>query len=279
MTIIQSDRRSFLKTTLTGITSALVLPPVWYIGNQKAKKNIKFRFAVASDGHYGQPETDSDGNFTTLIDHLNREKQTKGLDLAVFNGDLIHDQAALMPKVKTHFDRLQAPYYTVRGNHDMVTPDAWQQTWGYPLNHDVEMGKYAFIFADTSNEKGEYLCADMDWLDKRVQHYAGKQAVFVFMHITPNKWTKYGVECPDIMRNLENAPNVAAIFHGHDHDVDGVKRSGNKPYLFDGHFGGNWGVDYKGYRVVEIYKDDTMFTYQYNPVAKPFVNSTELAAK
>ena len=50
--------------------------------------------------------------------------------------------------------------------------------------------------------------------------------------------------------------------------TDGVKEKDNIPYLFDAHFGGNWGTRYKGFRVVELYNDNTVATYIMNPVEK-----------
>ncbi|MNR19566.1 hypothetical protein D3C85_1363640 [compost metagenome] len=42
----------------------------------------------------------------------------------------------------------------------------------------------------------------------------------------------------------------------------------NIPFLFDTHFGGNWGTSYKGFRVVELLKDNSMLTYLMNPTEK-----------
>ena len=49
------------------------------------------RFIVASDGHYGQPNTDFKTFHTDLIGWVNREKLQKGVDFLFFNGDLIHE--------------------------------------------------------------------------------------------------------------------------------------------------------------------------------------------
>jgi hypothetical protein len=270
------SRRSFIKRTLAGVAGAYFISGTSFIDARPLfipRKDIRFRFAVASDGHYGQPDTPFEQDFSNLIQWLNYEKQNKGLDLCVFNGDLIHDKPEFLPAVKTHFDQLTTPYYTTRGNHDRVDDNVWQNTWGYGLNHEVILKNNVFLLADTSNEKGDYLCADLAWLEGKLTQHKNKQNVFMFMHITPNKWTTNGVDCPDLMKKIETFPNVKAIFHGHDHDVDTIKQSGNKPYIFDGHFGGSWGVNYKGYRIVEIDKKGNIFTYQFNPVASPVVNS------
>ena len=234
---------------------------------------ITMRFIVASDGHYGQPGTDYKTFHSDLISWVNREKLQKGVDLVFLNGDLIHDDPTLYYDLKIMLGNLNVPYFVSRGNHDKVGLDVWQSTWGYPTNHSFAKGEFAFVVGDTSNEKGEYICPDASWLKTELAKYTGKKGIFVFLHITPSTWTSNGIDCKEVVDLLENTPNVKAIFNGHDHDQDSKKQTGKKPYFFDGHFGGNWGTSYKGYRVVEIYQDDTWQTYQYNPTATPVLNS------
>ncbi|MEY3159885.1 MAG: hypothetical protein RLZZ49_1365, partial [Bacteroidota bacterium] len=38
--------------------------------------------------------------------------------------------------------------------------------------------------------------------------------------------------------------------------------------IFDSHVGGNWGTAYRGYRIVELYKNGTMLTYIMNPTER-----------
>lgn len=259
------NRRALLKflpfLPLTGHFRPIAVPP------------FAMRFAVASDGHYGQPQTDFDKFHTDLVRWLNQEKLQKGLDFVVFNGDLIHNEPTLLYDVKTAYKRLTLPFYVTRGNHDQVGADVWEGTWGYPPNHSFARGEYAFVLGDTSNEKGEYLCPDINWLRSELARYKDKKGIFVFLHIPPAKWSPHGVDCPDVRELLEKTPNVKAIFHGHDHDEDGKKMSGGKPYFFDGHFGGGWGTTYKGYRIVEIREDGSWQSYQYNPAAAPILNT------
>ena len=42
----------------------------------------------------------------------------------------------------------------------------------------------------------------------------------------------------------------------------------NVPFIFDAHFGGNWGTAYKGFRIVELKKDNSILTYILNPTDK-----------
>ena len=90
--------------------------------------------------------------------------------------------------------------------------------------------------------------------------------VFIFIHIPQAKWTANGIETPGFFLLLRDYPNVRAVFHGHEHDQDGVKMHNDVPFIFDSHIGGSWGTDYKGFRVVELLKDNSIVTYMMDPV-------------
>ena len=276
----KKTRRGFLKRTV-GSAAALAGTAVGTsfeatAGAPIGKEPVRLRFAVASDGHYGQPDTDYAAFYRNIVAWLNQEHELNGLDFCVFNGDIIHDGPAFLPQAKVALDGLNMPYYVTRGNHDRVSAETWRQTWGYPPDHSFSRGDYAFLLGDTSNEKGEYLGADVRWLKETLEKYRKKTHVFVFLHITQRKWTGAGTECPEVMQTLAAYPNVAAVFHGHDHDEHGIKTADGKSYVFDGHFGGNWGVPYKGYRIVEVPASGKIKTYQYNPEPNPVVNFSQL---
>jgi hypothetical protein len=63
-------------------------------------------------------------------------------------------------------------------------------------------------------------------------------------------------------------PNIRAVFNGHDHDEEGIKKREEVPFIFDAHFGGNWGTDYRGFRIVELMRDNSIVTYIMNPTEK-----------
>jgi hypothetical protein len=87
--------------------------------------------------------------------------------------------------------------------------------------------------------------------------------------------TRHGINCPEIRSILEGAPNLVAVFHGHDHDQDNVIFLNRRPYFFDAHLGGSWGTNYRGYRIVEVRGDGSVITYQCDPEAF-LVNSTRI---
>lgn len=232
------------------------------------RKNSFLRFVIASDGHYGQEGTESDLFYETMVKHVSDFHANNKLDFCVINGDVIHDATNLLVPAKNHLDKLPVKYYVTKGNHDRVSDQYWNEVWGMPVNHDVQMKKDTLLFATTSNEKGEYLSPDLDWMKAKLDASKKQNNVFIFIHIPQAKWTKNGIETPPFFELLKQYKNVRGVFHGHEHDQDGVKSLHNIPFMFDSHFGGSWGTTYKGFRVVEMVKEKSFLTYIMNPTEK-----------
>ena len=105
----------------------------------KNEQKIKLRFAIASDGHYGQSGTDFKNDHENLIRWINQSHDNRPIDLVIFNGDLVHDQPALLKVVKSnYFDRLKMPYHAIPENHDHADAEIWQSVFGYPDNYTFE---------------------------------------------------------------------------------------------------------------------------------------------
>lgn len=232
------------------------------------RKKVALRFVVASDSHYGQPKTDFDGMIEKIIGQVNSFHKNNPLDFCVINGDIIHNEKPLLPLAKKQIEKLTMPWYVTRGNHDMVSTDYWQEVWGTPVNHDVVIKKKGIILGDTSNEEGKYLSPDLGWLKQTLDKHQQRKQVFLFLHIPQAKWTANGIDTPAFFELIKQYPNLKAVFHGHEHDQDGVKMSHNIPFFFDSHIGGSWGTDYKGFRVVELMEDGSLVTYMMNPVER-----------
>lgn len=237
-------------------------------------QKIKLRFAVASDGHYGEKNTPYDEYFETLVTRINDEHLVRPFNFCMFNGDIIHDNKAFFSPAKTALDKLKVKYYVSQGNHDHVAAQEWEDIWGIPVNHDFKINKNSFLIATTSNEAGTYLCPDLDWLKEKLKKHRRQHNIFLFLHINPGKLTKYGVDCPAFFELLAQHKNVRAVFNGHDHDEEGVKMKQEIPFLFDAHFGGSWGTSYRGYRIVELAEDNSIITYLMNPLEK--INESKL---
>jgi hypothetical protein len=126
------------------------------------------------------------------------------------------------------------------------------EIWNQPEDHAfIVDGKVGVILLSSSNEAGTYLCADIAFLKAKLEAFRDLSHVFIFVHISQSTWTRYGVECAELLDTIAAYPNVKASFHGHDHDVDGLMVYKKKPFLWSGHFGGNWGNPFPTYRVCE----------------------------
>jgi 3',5'-cyclic-AMP phosphodiesterase len=238
--------------------------------------DVQLRFAMASDGHYGQPDTEYEFRHDTMIDWLNEEYQARGIDFTMINGDLFHNRVEYLQLVKDKWDLLEMPYYVSHGNHDLIDSKTWEQTWKMPFDYSFEKEDVGFMVLNTASDSGTFICPDIAWTTEQLKRFESKKHLFVFMHITPFKWTSGGIACPEITSMFSRQKNLRAIFHGHDHDQDNVKTSDGKLYFFDSHIAGNWGTDYYGYRIVEILKDGNVLTYQMNAARKHTVNRNKL---
>lgn len=241
-----------------------------------ARKKLRLRVAIASDGHYGQPETDYMAMHTEMVSWINEEHAVRGVDFSFINGDLFHNDTSFLEPVKKHWDTLAMPYYVSHGNHDMTDEDNWTKTWNNAWNYGFEKKGIGFIVLNTADAAGNYICPDLNETRNLLKQYEQHKQLFVFMHITPVKWTENAVNCPEIIKMFENQRNLKAIFHGHDHDQDNVKENKGRFYFFDSHVAGNWGTAYRGYRILEVMKDGDIFTYQMNPANKAKVNSRSI---
>lgn len=237
------------------------------------KEKIKLRFAIASDGHYGQPDTKYDDMHDEMVAWLNREKKNRGVDFTMINGDLFHNDTAMLPEVKKKWDDLTMPYYVSHGNHDMIDEENWNKMWNTKWHYTFEQPDVGFIVLNSADDEGKYICPDLDFAKDQLEKYKSKEHLFVFMHITPFNWTKAGLPCPELVEMFNKQKNLKATFHGHDHDQDNVKQNEGKYYFFDSHVAGSWGTGYRGYRIVEVLKSGEIITYQMNPATQEKVNT------
>jgi hypothetical protein len=282
-----STRRKFIASSVTGIAGLSLLPAIntFAAGSNDYKRQtdtkLKLRFALASDIHYGEAGTDFALHTGNMIKWLNEDHAKNYFDFVIVNGDLVHNRPDLLPEIKkSYLDKLSVPYYTIPGNHDFADGQVWKNVFGYEDKYDLEFGDIAFVFANTANTKGAYVCPDNVFIKNTLDQFNGKKIVFVILHIAPIKWLKEEeytfMDCPDTVSLLHAYPNIKAVFHGHDHNLDGVRHTGKLAHFFDSHVGGSWGTDYRGYRVVEVGDDNAIYTYQVNASRNPVLNASKL---
>lgn len=234
------------------------------MGNRKPL----LRFVIASDLHYGQAKTEYAAMTDKALDHIKGMHEERAFDFGVFNGDLVHDDISFFGELRKKVDTISFPYYVTQGNHDLATKEQWEKAWEQPINFDIVKGDTVLLFATTSNETGKYLPPDMNWLETQFNKHSKAKHILLFIHIPPIKWTKNAIESTPFQELVKKQKNLRAVFHGHEHDQDGIKWQDGIPYLFDSHVGGNWGTKYRGFRVVEMQKDGSMLTWIMNPSEK-----------
>jgi 3',5'-cyclic AMP phosphodiesterase CpdA len=279
-----ANRRSFLKAGIAGAVVAS-FPSVTVLGASvpselvKPLKGVKLRFAIASDGHYGQPDTPYQTDHENIVRWLNAAHDQHPLDFVIINGDLVHDRPDLLSEVKTkYYDRLKVPFYAIPGNHDHADGALWKSVFGYDDNYSIQQKGVGFVLANTADSKGAYLAPDQVFLKKELERLKQLEVVFVVLHIPPHLWVPENafVDSKETVALLQSYPNVKAVFHGHDHSLDSVFYTGKLPHFFDAHIGGNWGTSYRGYRIVEVSEDHHVATYQVNASSQPVLNETKL---
>ena len=274
------SRRKFLKLGLNSafiITTGNVLVPLGKdLFDDRSRGKLLCRFAIASDGHYGQPDTQYEAQHDQMIQWINGEKNGQGVDFTVINGDIFHDDVSFLNPAKAKWSNLAMPYYVSHGNHDKTEEAHWKTVWNSPWHFSFEHGDIGIMVLNTADDKGNYICPDVDWTKGELQKLSSKKQLFVIMHITPFTWTKNGIACPAIVDLFDQQKNLKAVFHGHDHDQDDVKENNGKYYFFDSHVAGSWGTKYNGYRIVEAFENGQILTYQMNPVPMKKVNNTEI---
>lgn len=270
-------RKEFLRAAIPAVVllaNGKIIKAANHYWEEEHKRKVRLRFVVASDGHYGLKNTDYVNFFASTVSSINATHAATPFSFCVINGDIIHDDKAHFPAAKKALDELAMKYYVSQGNHDHVTAEEWQTIWNMPVNYDFTIHKESFLIGTTSNEKGTYLCPDLAWFAAKLEEHKHQDNLFIFIHINPGKQTKYGVDCPEFFELLAKYKNVRAVFNGHDHDEDHVKIKNDIPFLFDAHFGGDWGTTYRGFRVVELLKNNTIHTYVLNPSER--INETTL---
>jgi Calcineurin-like phosphoesterase len=272
------NRRDFLRIStpvIALLANGQIVRATGGILEEWKKKKLVLRFAIASDGHYGQPNTAYQQYSNDLVERINSVHGKTPFDFTMINGDIIHDDKKFFPEIKSILDKLTMKYYVSQGNHDHIDAVGWEAVWNMPTNLSFSIKKNVFLIGTTSDQTGKYLCPNISWFEKELEKHQSKRNIFIFIHINPAKLTPNAVDCKEWIELLKKYPNIRAVFNGHDHDHDGVMLHEGMNYIFDAHYGGNWGTGYRGFRVVELYSDNTIMSYILDPVNK--INEVSLS--
>ncbi len=219
------------------------------------------RFVVGSDGHWGQAGTDWVRFYSDFVAAVNAVDAQTPLDFVALVGDLTNEDADLLPEAKRALGGLNAPLIATRGNNDFGTKKQWRAVFGADPNTVTSIAGTLFVLADTTDGHGSKDCPDARWIERQLANHPDAASAFLFFHVPPVDPATLELSCDRLQRLLADEPRIKAIFNGHVHALDTVVRVGDVPYLFDGHLGSSNGVDYRGFRVVEVGADGTLRTW------------------
>jgi serine/threonine-protein phosphatase CPPED1 len=182
--------------------------------------NGTLRFMVLGDNRNSSPiSTGGNKIYAKVIDTINQFKP----DFAINLGDFTFD--ALKPHWNT-FERLtskvQVPYLTVIGNHDMLFGRSYYESRYTHPNGDTGLDDYSFDYGNSRFiiiDSANYNLTDrqFQWMERQLQTPLKK---FVFTHTPP----RYGVW----EHKLAPTPEVSARFMG-------LNEKYHTDYVFLGH--------------------------------------------
>lgn len=245
------------------------------IPNQPEDK-VLFRFAVASDIHWGEADTNYESHTRNFVSAFQDFNKKNSCDFLVLNGDLIHNDPIYLPEVQSALKDAHPKLYVTQGNHDRVSNDVWKQTWGQAVNSDFAIDNMAFIFGSTLGPASALYMKgpDLDFLEQSLEKYKNKEHVFIFWHIYPHS-SNDEPRGSDVNVILQKYSNIRAVFNGHDHNEEGIRTIQQIPYMFDGRLGGSWGSFDRNFRVVEITKSEIV-SYLMTPSTRKRLNRFKL---
>ncbi len=256
------DRRSFLQS-VGAITLFAACGKSKDIIPEEVDNTVLFRFALASDVHFGEAETDYINHINAVKSGFTAFQKNNPCSFFVLNGDIIHNDPKFLEPAYEAVKGLHEKLYVTQGNHDRVSDAVWKATWGHDLDFDVSYGEYGFIFGTTSDSVGTLSCPNLVKLKTMLDKHKQKRHVFIFWHIHPHG----SMQCTGVKELLAEYPNVCAVFNGHDHNDESIHTVANIPYMFNGRVAGSWGSFDRNFRVVEITKN-TVVTYLMTPHSK-----------
>lgn len=181
------------------------------ISNRASQFTNSYKIAIIADTHDYYKELDE------AVDHINDKKNEYAF--VVVLGDLTN--IGLISEFETNkkfLDRLQLPYVTIIGNHDLLTNGAsiYQQMYGKD-NYSFTFKQTKFILYNNNNWESSYLVPDTDWVTNELTSSASTHNILM-AHVSVADTARFTQNEIDTYENLINANNVRYTFNGHDHN-------------------------------------------------------------
>ncbi|OEF95913.1 metallophosphoesterase [Desulfuribacillus alkaliarsenatis] len=175
-------------------------------------KGTAFRFAAIGDNQ-GRNEV-----LRKIIEEINGNHE---VDFLIHLGDLVPSgRDREYEDFFYEMDKLQVPYYTVPGNHDVRSNgrEIYQETLA-PLYYQFELGDARYIFLDTADftlSEEQFV-----WLAEQINTDSD---CYLFMHVPSydprgRQHSFRDLDAAARLRSMTTDPNypIKAVFHGHVH--------------------------------------------------------------
>lgn len=121
------------------------------------------------------------------------------------------------------FSELNAPYFVVVGNHDLVSngEDSYREMFGN-LNFSFTYGLYKFIFINTNSREFEFngSIPDISWLTQEIKPDGEFENAVIIFHGPPYDSDFDSALEDNFMNTLRQYNNVLFVTHGHLHSFN-----------------------------------------------------------
>lgn len=187
-------------------------------------------------------------------DFIKSANAQPGVDFVVHAGDISDFGLSTEFKwINKIMQKLEVPYVTVVGNHDLVAngPIVYEQMYG-PMDYAFEFGNNKFIFINTNSREYQFngLVPNLPWLQSELRDNPDNKNAIIMAHAPPfdsDFDPKLQAKFTDM---LAQDPNVRFTLYGHQHTFkDGE-------YYNDGvHYYVTTSMGERGYLLVTSWND------------------------
>jgi Icc protein len=172
---------------------------------------LRFVFTGDSQRFYDQAQD--------MVKTINERE--KNVQFVLVAGDISDFSLAREMKwVDEQLRKLNVPYLTVVGNHDLNGNGrpTFEHIYG-ATNYSFVYGNTKFILVDTNSREYNFNgnIPDMGWLNAQLANTEGARRQIVMMHVPPDNEDFDPALVPSFTSSLARTPNLVCAMNGHNH--------------------------------------------------------------